>query len=290
MNFRNVRFGGHQNFAAGTRALTMDELRAAVPSAFAETAHESRSARYTYIPTVNVIEGLMREGFQPTRAIQGTSRVDGKENFTKHMIRFRHVDQTLATKEATPEVVLLNSHDGTSAYKLMAGVFRFICTNGMVVADSMIGDFRVPHKGDIVSQVIEGSLDIISNSRRALDVTEEWQRLQLTNGEQMAFAEAAHELRFADSDGVVDTPIQPRQLLDPRRNADAGNDLWRTFNRVQENALRGGLTNYGRDADNRLRRTTTREIKGIDQDVKLNRALWKLTERMAELKGAQIAA
>jgi hypothetical protein len=93
MNFRNSRFGGHQNFAAGTRTLTMDELRNRVPSAFAASKHESRSTRYTYIPTVNVIEGLMREGFQPTAAVQGTSRVEGKENFTKHMIRFRHSER-----------------------------------------------------------------------------------------------------------------------------------------------------------------------------------------------------
>jgi hypothetical protein len=160
----------------------------------------------------------------------------------------------------------------------------------MVVADSMIGDFRVPHKGDIVSQVVEGSLQIIDNSRRVIDVTTEWKGLQLTDGEQTAFAEAAHELRFADAEGDVKTPITPAQLLAPRRSADNGNDLWRTFNRVQENVIRGGLSAWGRDAENRLRRTTTREVRGIDQDVKLNRALWKLTERMAELKGAASVA
>jgi len=78
------------------------------------------------------------------------------------------------------------------------------------------------------------------------------------------------------------------QLLAPRRSEDNGNDLWRTFNRIQENALRGGMKarNATDEMGRRGRRVSTREVKGIDQDVKLNRALWQLAERMAELKQA----
>ena len=291
MNIRYSRFGGHSNLSNGNSALTMDQLRAAVPSAFALAKHDSRSERYTYIPTVNVIEGLMGEGFQPFRAIQGKSRVEGKAEFTKHLIRFRHADHAIANiNDSAPEVILINSHDGTSSYKLMAGIFRMVCSNGLIVADSTVGSLSVPHKGDIVSQVIEGSFEIIGNSNHALETTREWQNLQLTAGEQNAFAEAAHELRFSDAEGEVKTPITPAQLLNPRRNADTGNDLWRTFNRVQENVIRGGLHAWGRDAENRMRRVTTREVRGIDQDVKLNRAMWMLTEKMAELKGVGAAA
>jgi hypothetical protein len=291
MNLRYSRFGGHSNLSNGNTALTMDQLRSAVPSAFALDKHDSRSQRYTYIPTVNVIEGLMGEGFQPFKAIQGKSRVEGKQEFTKHLIRFRHADHSLATVgDSAPEVILINSHDGTSSYKLIAGIFRMVCSNGLIVADSTVGSLSVPHKGDIVSQVIEGSFEIIGNSNRALETTREWQNLQLTAGEQNAFAEAAHELRFSDAEGEVKTPITPAQLLNPRRNADNGNDLWRTFNRVQENVIRGGISAWGRDAENRVRRVTTREVRGIDQDVKLNRAMWMLTEKMAELKGVGAAA
>src|SRR5579859_380515 len=170
MNLRYSRFGGHSNLSNGNTALTMDQLRSAVPSAFALDKHNSRSERYTYIPTVNVIEGLMGEGFQPFKAMQGKSRVEGKEEFTKHLIRFRHQSQTLATVgDSAPEVILINSHDGTSSYKLIAGIFRMVCSNGLIVADSTVGSLSVPHKGDIVSQVIEGSFDIIGNSSRALE-------------------------------------------------------------------------------------------------------------------------
>jgi hypothetical protein len=273
--------------------LTMDALRVIVPSAFATSAHESRSNRYAYIPTANVIEAMMREGFQPFKATQSRSRIEGKTEFTKHMIRFRHssIDTALTVGDSIPEVVLINSHDGTSAYKLIAGMYRLVCSNGLMVAESTTGSLSVHHTGDIVNRVIEGSFEIVGQSQKALEVSRQWEALQLTAGEREAFAEAAHTVRFADAEGKIDTPITAAMLLNPRRHEDANNSLWGTFNRVQENAIKGGLRRRAerRPGERMGRMVTTREVKGIDQDVKLNRALWQLAERMAELKGVQAA-
>jgi hypothetical protein len=290
--------------------LSMDELRHYAPSAFATSAHESRSARYTYIPTSDVISGLMREGFQPFKATQGRSRVAGKAEYTKHLIRFRHPDSFSAIQkvgDSVPEVVLVNSHDGTSAYKLSAGLFRLVCSNGLMVSDSTVEMLSIQHKGDIVRDVIEGSFQIVGQSEKALARADEWNQLQLTAGEQGAFADAARQLRFADVEGKITSPITAEQLLRPRREADATGiinwrtpaapkpDLWHTLNVVQENVVRGGLHGMQHGTDPQtgrrtMRRVTTREVRGIDQDVKLNRALWMLAERMAELKGAAVAA
>lgn len=304
-----MTFSTHFGRNTGRTALTIDDLRAVVPSAFAAHPHDSRSDRYTYIPTSAVIEAMVREGFQPFAAKQGGSRIEGKADFTKHLIRFRHPDMGMTNVgDSAPEVVLLNSHDGTSAYKLMAGIFRLVCSNGMIVADSTIGSLSVPHKGDIVQRVIEGSFEIVGQSRKALDVTREWGGLTLTAGESQAFAEAAHHIRFAEvvkdrdgetvrnSDGspvvVADTPITAAMLLQSRRREDSANDLYTVFNRVQENVIRGGLSARAPRQTNgqRGRIVTTREVRGIDQDVKLNRALWTLGERMAELKGGLAVA
>src|ERR1700739_50102 len=180
-------------------ALTLEAVRNIAPSAFAEAKHVSRSDRYTYIPTARIIEGMIAQGFLPFTACQSSSRVEGKTAFTKHSVRFRHRDaMTVNAGDAVPEDVLINSHDGTSAYKLIAGIFRFVCSNGLVVAESTAGSISVPHKGDIVNTVIEGSFEIIDTSKKALGAVATWQQLQLTNGEQRAFAEAAHVLRFAD--------------------------------------------------------------------------------------------
>ena len=135
--------------------------------------------------------------------------------------------------------------------------------------------------------MIEGSYRIVEDTQKSLGTVQKWNQLLLTKGEQSAFAEAAHTLRFADTEGRKTTPITPAQLLAPRRSEDAGRDLWHVFNRVQENTIAGGLSAIQRDADGRhVRRVSTRQVKGIDADVKLNRALWQLAGKMAELKGA----
>jgi hypothetical protein len=313
MNMHNFTTGAAMNPNVALRMqnpLTLDELRHYAPSAFATSAHESRSDRYTYIPTSDVIDGLMREGFQPFKATQSRCRIPGKTEFTKHMIRFRHPDSFNAIQkvgDSVPEVVLVNSHDGTSAYKLSAGLFRLVCSNGLMVSDSTVQMLSIMHKGNIVDQVIEGSFEIVGQSEKALARADGWNQLQLTAGEQNAFADAARELRFADAEGDIKTPITAAQLLRPRRLEDAPAptdwrmppaplpDLWHTLNVVQENVMRGGLHGMQQTIDERTgrktaRRVTTREVRGIDQDVKLNRALWMLAERMAELKGVAVAA
>ena len=284
---RGARFSGHNSFSAGA-PMTDDDLRQVAPSIFATDRHESRSERFTYIPTYEVVAGLRAQGFVPVRAIQGNSRVEGKAEFTKHMIRFQHPDFAARRSmgAVAPEVVLLNAHDGTSSYRTMSGVFRSICTNSMIVMEDGATDLRIPHKGDVLSQVIEGSFTVIEQSRLTLDRADAWAGVQLDQAEAQVMAEAAHIVRFGDAEGETETPIKPAQLLAPRRRDDVGNDLWRVFNRVQENAIRGGLSAIGRDANNRPRRATSRPVKAIDADVKINRALWHLTERMAALKGA----
>jgi len=183
-------------------------------------------------------------------------------------------------------VILVNSHDGTSAYKIMAGLFRLVCLNGMVVSDREFANVSIPHKGNVTDLVIEGSYTVLSESRKALEAADAWAGVTLSRPEQMAMAEAAHTVRFGDSEGDTETAIQPEQLLSVRRYDDHGSDLWRTANIIQENVIRGGLSAWGRNANGQRRRTTTREVNGIDADVKMNKALWLLSERMAQIKAA----
>lgn len=263
------------------KALTLAEIRAVAPSVFAPAPHASRSERYAYIPTVDVLTGLEREGFHVVKAMQSRSRIPGKSDFTKHMLRLRHESTAdLATVgESIPEVVLINSHDGTSAYQLLAGLFRLVCSNGMVVADSLVGSLKVQHSGNVTAKVIEGSYKVLENTGKAVDAARNWSGIELNNHELQAFAEGAHTIRF----GAEDTTINPVRLLAARRPDDQGRDLWRTFNRVQENVIRGGLQGLNATGS---RRVSSRAIRGIDGDVRLNTALWQLAERMAELKAA----
>jgi hypothetical protein len=138
--------------------LSDDQIRRVAPSIFADCKHESRSERYTYIPTIDVLRGLRNEGFQPFIICQTRVRDQGRREFTKHMLRLRHSEQI--TGEEADEIVLLNSHDGTSSYQMLAGAFRFVCQNGMVAGDN-VADIRVPHKGNVVQNVINGAFDVL---------------------------------------------------------------------------------------------------------------------------------
>lgn len=272
------RFARNARFLRSDNPLSDDQIRSVAPSIFAEGAHESRSQRYTYIPTIDVLAALRKEGFEPFFVTQAQARDEGKRAHTKHMLRLRHAGDVLGKSEAN-EIILLNSHDGTSAYQMLAGMFRFVCTNGLVCGET-VGEVRVPHKGNVTEQVVAGAYDILDGFTRVVEEREGMQAVTLGQGEQIAFARAALALRYDAEAGAA--PVTEDQLLTPRRFDDRGNDLWRTFNRVQEHMIQGGL--QGRAASGR--RTTTRPVNGIGQNVHLNRALWVLADEMRKLRTA----
>lgn len=254
--------------------LTDDEILQVAPSVFANCAHESRSERYTYIPTIQVISALRTEGFQPFEVCQTRVRTDERKSHTKHMIRLRHASDT--NKEEANEIVLLNSHDGTSSYQMLAGMFRFVCANGMVCGDT-ISDIRVRHKGDIQNDVIEAAFTILEQFESVENQREEMKMLELSKDEQNIFANAALALKYDDLDNV---PITSGQILVAKRGDDLKNNLWTTFNKVQENLIRGGVQGKNKSGKNQR----TRPVKGIDANIKLNKGLWILAEEMKKLK------
>jgi hypothetical protein len=164
------------------------------------------------------------------------------------MLRLRHASQ-INGAEAN-EIVLLNSHDGTSSYQMLAGMFRFVCSNGLVCGDT-VADVRVPHKGDVAGQVIEGAYQVLHGFDRALESRESMQAITLDEGEAEVFARAALSLKYDDPDKPA--PITESQILMPRRFDDRRPDLWSVFNRTQENLTKGGL--HGRSANGRRQQT-----------------------------------
>ena len=271
-----TKFGRNSFGFRSDTPLTDEQLFRAAPSIFAAGKHQSRSDRYTYIPTIEVLTGLRKEGFQPFMVAQSKSRVEGKSEFTKHMLRLRQSGE-LTLQQEFFEIILINSHDGTSSYQMLSGIFRMVCTNGMVTGDTH-EDIRVQHRGNITENVIEAAYSIADNFENVRNSRDTMKGTTLSLPEARAFAEAALSLKYDSKDSA---PIVPEQLLTARRHEDRGkDDLWTTFNKVQENLLKGGLR--GKTAAGR--RTTTREVTAIDTNIKLNRALWILSERMAGLK------
>ncbi len=283
MNIRNISRLVRSNGASGisTREpMTLDTIREYAPSVFAEDRHASRSAHYTYIPTVQIIEHLMKSDYGVFQVNQGGSRQEDKRGYTKHMIRLRPLSQPVQVGGTHNEIVLLNSHNGTSAYRLMAGVFRLVCGNGLIVAESMIEDIRVKHSGNILAEVASGvdrlkeQLPMIGNAVQTM------QAIELSQPEREIFARAALTVKYG-----AESPITEQQALGYRRSEDQGNDLWKTLNVVQESLVRGG-NRYTKETDRGAQRRKTNAVNSVDGMTNVNRAIWQLAEEMKRLKTA----
>ncbi|EDY2188913.1 DUF945 domain-containing protein [Salmonella enterica subsp. enterica] len=262
---------GRINQIRRDRPLTHEELMQYTPSVFGDDKHASRSDRYSYIPTITLLENLRREGFEPFFACQSRVRDPGRRDYTKHMLRLRRAGQI--TGQQVPEIIILNSHGGESSFQLLPGIFRSVCTNSLVCGQSF-GEIRVPHRGDIVGKVIEGAYEVLGVFDQVEEKREAMQSLLLPPPAQQALAKAALTYRF----GEEHQPVTTTQILTPRRYEDRKDDLWSVFNRIQENLLKGGLP--GRTAKGK--RTHTRAVNGIDGDIRLNRALWVMAEQMQQ--------
>jgi hypothetical protein len=271
-----TRFSKSSRVLRSDVPLSDEQIRAVAPSIFATSAHISRSDRYTRIPTSEVLAALRGQSFMPFMVCQSRSRLPGRAEFTKHLIRLRHASQI--TSAEAHEIVLVNSHDGSSSYQLMSGLLRFVCQNGLVCGDTLT-DVRIPHKGDVTERVIEGAFRVLDEVPRVAGQVEAMKAIPLSSDEQRVFARAALELRF-DVGESRPAPVTENQVLEVRRSADADDSLWVIFNRLQECLVRGGLQSRNHNG----RRRTTRPVEGIDGNLKLNRALWLLAEGMQKLK------
>lgn len=285
--------GGIQLQAQPGEFLSYDRIARFAPTVFANERHESRAEKFQVIPTHQLLDGLQKEGFVPVRVQVGGSSDVEKRAFTKHLIRFRRQgDLTGAPKvgDSHPEVVLLNAHDGTSSYQIHAGLFRLVCTNGLTVSDANFGSVKVGHSGrGVLDKVIEGTYTVLDNAVQALDRAQELRSVVLSQDERRIFGEAALRLRFDEE--TLPTDITGLEVTRPRREADLGNDLWLTFNKAQENLVRGGLHYRHRNEETgRVSHRDTRPVQSAEGDLKLNRALWHLANEFAKLKGTAVAA
>lgn len=275
-------FSRNANVLTSEHPLTDDQIRSVAPSVFADHAHESRSSRYTFIPTSTVLDGLRREGFQPFAVAQSRARDASRHEFTKHLLRFRRADTIARGPDGIlPEVIIVGSHDGTTSYQMLAGLLRLACMNGLVTVSGPAEEIRVHHKGDVAGRVIEGAYTIVNTFDQVFDNVERLRAIPLLETEQRAFARAALVAKYGEPETGA-FPITEEQVLRSKRTDDEGRDLWSTYNRVQEHLLDGGLR--ARSATGR--RLRTRPVTGISQNVALNKALWTLADEMAKLKAA----
>lgn len=248
-------------------ALSIGDIHKRAPAAFAVTPFSTTSPNYRFISTAQIVSTLLDAGFEPVAAQQANSRGE-RSNYARHMLRFRSVSLPKKFNDVVPQIVLINSHDGSSAYQLRAGLYRTLCMNGLLARVGDFGVIQVTHRGNVIANIVEAALQLAKGFFAVNDVIDLMRAAILTEPQRLRFAEQAYDIRFRRLDAKPS--FAPGRLLEARREADQGNDLWRVLNVVQDNVIHGGVgfTNQ------RGRSSSTRGIRAIREDVRINTALW----------------
>ena len=262
------------NFKA--TALTEENLRGQAPSIFAPGPMGGVSARYAFVPTARIVDGLREHDWVPVAVEEQRIRKEARRGFQKHLIRFRQAEQMETLDEWNVELVLLNSHDTGCAYQLHAGIYRRICANGLVLSSTSFEAIRFRHAGLLAEEVVQASFRLLEFLPRVGELVERFRAHLLEPPQALALAGHALRLRYPS---LSQAPVAPEALLTVRRPEDTGDDLWTVTNRCQENLIRGGISDGHQDERGRLR--SVRALRGIDSKVSLNQALWGLAERVA---------
>lgn len=272
--------------------LTLGQLKQRAPSVFATHAAEKMSKNYAFVSSLQAIDIMAKVGLVPVDADQRNAK--GDPSVARHLVRLAFRDDLAKAKarkvgDTMPEVILVNSHNGRTAFKLYYGLFRFVCANGLIVSDHEVGATR-RHIGS-AEDILEEVENVLEQGETVVRRVSKMKQTMLTDTQRLRFAQRALELRYAPKDREDDeeneepkklSTILPEQLLLPRRPDDKGLDLWHTYNVVQENMVVGGLT--GKSANGRA--THTRQLRDVRKLVSVNTGLWELASNMIRVKEA----
>ncbi len=275
-----------QSFNKGLDSyLTKDQLREICPVAFKEApTNPNVTDKYLFVNTETIIDDLDKLGWKPVTAAMRKSR--GKDTiFSKHMISFQNPDIKITSKDgdnAFPRIIMTNSHDGLQAFKFSVGIFRLVCSNGLVVADEKFSDFKIRHKGYTFAELRDVVAQAVKDLPNKVEVLNKMRNKILTQDEKQKLALDAMLIRAGitpDSDKAKKFEYDEEtieDILEPKRKADEGDDLWKVFNVVQEKITQGEFHAALKGAKVRK----VRKIKSFEKDLQVNKELFKLASAL----------
>lgn len=256
--------------------LTNKQLKQQAPALFTEQAHSEVSDKYHFIPTIDVVEEIRANNWYPVSVLQANVRNQDKENFQQHLVKFRHMDDLLNPQENAVELLLFNSHDRSKSFSISAGIYRFVCSNGLVIADSVFETYKIKHLGERDNDVANAVNNITAIKAKLMNKIKKLESVELSLFEKESFAKSSIPLRFEEH-----LEIDYQDLLVPKRKEDERNDLYTVLNVIQENLIRGNITGTNKDTK---RKFTSKEITSISKDVDINKGIWDIAERIALIK------
>ena len=249
--------------------LSEQEIRTMAPSVYASKPAAHVSQDYHFVNTGEVLGILNREGWEPFSVKQQKVRSEERKEGTKHMVMLRNSRISVTGMDIgglLPTFTLVNSHDWSSRFKVMVGIYRLVCSNGMMVSSGIVQGFNIRH--DHITEDIEVVMARFSDSAtKILEMAQAWDSIMLDEATSFEFARKAAVIRFGEESQTLDA--QARALLYSRRYQDDKPSLWNTFNRIQENSIKGGGKSVGM-------KRRIRALSNIDAEVDVNNNLFNL--------------
>ena len=257
--------------------LSNEQIREVAPTVFAEKPADNVSKHYTHIPTAQVLEDMKKLGWGVVDAQQVKARKNTTKGFQKHLVTFRNPDVIINGADGDtvfPQILLTNSHDGKNAFTFTAGLFRLVCSNGLVIADEKFNDVKMRHMGYTFEDLQVQIKDMVEQLPLTVESMNKMKAVELNVKQMKALAEKSLTTRFTKEQLKV-AKINLDEIINPVRDEDKGNDLWSVFNVIQEKIITGDFS-YLSGAKSRK----AREVKNFKQDMDINKKLFAFASEL----------
>jgi len=269
------------------RPMTKEEIKAKAPYVFAENpTNPGVSDRYVMATTETIIDDMAKLGWDVVDCKQQRANKRSKVR-SFHMLAFQNPKVFITkianngeeTVDCFPRIILTNSHDGFHSFKFMIGLFRCVCSNGLVIATDTFADVSIRHINYTFDELREMVAKAISTVSDNISVMNEMQKTILNEEQKKALATEALKIRGGDDEDkplkVADDDLE--DILTPVRDDDKANDLWTVFNILQEKIIKGNFKMIS-NTNNKVRKA--RPITGLAKDLEINQALFRYASSM----------
>lgn len=269
--------------------MTDEQIRKVCPLAFAEAPTRSVSDKYVQANTATVIEDMRKLGWGVVDARQRKAQKGSSGQFSYHMVSFQHPDIKILkevdgqeTIDCYPRIILQNSHDGLNAFRFSVGLFRLVCSNGLIIATDQMVDIKIRHihynfeeLRTVIAKAIEdlpGQVEVMNNMKQ-VELNED-QRKEMA----LQFLKIRKNIDEAEEYRVDDETLT--DMLTPMRKEDEGSDLWSVFNVLQEKVIKGGFSVAQlKDTEQPKKARKMRKVTSFIKDLDFNRRMFATASR-----------
>jgi len=259
--------------------MSMETALQKAPGIGAPGPHSRLSKNYKFISSLELIDHLDKQGWGLVNAKQSTSKNANPiyTTYGTHIMHFAHNDLYMKDNrggiEGRPEIVIIGNSNGDRPLQVEAGIFRLVCSNGLVIKTQDFGSMKERHikyNQEEVKQIIDQK---VTEIEKAVSKINRWSGIEMTDKQRYQFATEALAMRLSSDRQPENYEIL--DLLQPRRKEDQGKSLWLTYNVCQEGIIKGGFSLNNREA---------RAIKNPMTEFNINQDLWTLAEKYETIK------